>query len=251
MTAPETGVTLETSATEREQIAADFTAADVTPLLSATGLRLFRDIDSLLAALAAKDGEIADLKVLFNEQLSSNAGHIRELDNALAELARLKASTSEEAETIGIALADSADMLEAMEVQLRTFGTEPTVNASGQRERNLRAFVLSRRLAAQSDGWQPIERAPKDGTKFLARGRAVPDFPRMAWDDQIPRVDDYCVVWWREGWYDADEEVSPGLFKKVRTLGYSYWAPEPQQFSPTHWHPLPAPPSPNKENKTP
>lgn len=60
------------------------------------------------------------------------------------------------------------------------------------------------------DGWQPIETAPKDGTRLLA-----------CWDINEPS---YGVVWWEDGsWveYDADNRVS----------------------DPTHWRPLPVSPS--------
>jgi hypothetical protein len=58
--------------------------------------------------------------------------------------------------------------------------------------------------------WQPIETAPKDGTKILA------------WE-----FDDYTIVWWgvsASGWYGwkfSDDWIS---------------------CYPTHWQPLPAPP---------
>lgn len=90
--------------------------------------------------------------------------------------------------------------------------------------------------------WQPIETAPKDGTRILAFGQMVEGAPKIVWDDKNPRVPAQMVIWWIEGWYDKDEPVGDGLFKKVPTLGYSYWAPEPQQFRPAHWMPLPEPP---------
>lgn len=90
--------------------------------------------------------------------------------------------------------------------------------------------------------WQPIETAPKDGTRILAYGMAVEGFPVIMWDSNKPRVPAFLVISWLEGWYDKDEEVSPGLFRKVPTLSYSYWKPDPQQFRPTHWMPLPEAP---------
>lgn len=64
------------------------------------------------------------------------------------------------------------------------------------------------------DGWQPIETAPKNGTRLLA-----------CWDINEPS---YGVVWWEDGsWveYDADNRVS----------------------DPTHWRPLPVSPSIKRE----
>ena len=90
--------------------------------------------------------------------------------------------------------------------------------------------------------WQTMETAPKDGTFILAFGDEVIGRPAIVWDTQKPRMKGYCVIRWVEGWYDRDEEVSQGLFRKLKTLGYAYWAPDPQQFTPTYWQPLPEKP---------
>ena len=90
--------------------------------------------------------------------------------------------------------------------------------------------------------WMPIETAPKDGTEFLAFGKAVKDFPVIAWDDSKPREAACCVIRWKEAWYDDFQEQPDGSFKKVQKQGYAFWSPHPQQFRPTHWMPIPAPP---------
>jgi len=82
--------------------------------------------------------------------------------------------------------------------------------------------AVSAYLAASGDGWQPIETAPKDGKAIdlyvlgpLGFGRRLP------------------FVWWGldpDGWYgttinaDGSNAISGGL-------------------TPTHWMPIPAPPS--------
>ena len=95
-------------------------------------------------------------------------------------------------------------------------------NDHGKRLKDTREWVrfyntrdaLSADLAPVADAWQPIETAPRDGTRFLA-------FERWNADYQI------YECWWGEdfgnweGWRDA-------------------WDSEPE---PTHWMPLPKPPS--------
>lgn len=62
-----------------------------------------------------------------------------------------------------------------------------------------------------ASAWQPIETAPRDGTKFLA------------WDG-----DELLIVWWCDGgrWIsDNLQQYHPGEYE-----------------NPTHWQPLPSPP---------
>ena len=62
-----------------------------------------------------------------------------------------------------------------------------------------------------ANAWQPIETAPRDGTKFLA------------WDG-----DELLIVWWCDGgrWIsDNLQQFHPG-----------------EHENPTHWQPLPSPP---------
>lgn len=62
--------------------------------------------------------------------------------------------------------------------------------------------------------WQPIETAPKDGTRFLVVEATKRPFVALWLDADHPDVDD-------AGWYD-------------------HWNFDP--VSPTHWKPLPKPP---------
>lgn len=65
--------------------------------------------------------------------------------------------------------------------------------------------------------WQPIETAPKDGTKILS------------FED-----DEFAVVWWQ-----LDRWGKEGQWSVTASRGGWY-------LSPTHWMPLPNPPE--KEN---
>ena len=71
--------------------------------------------------------------------------------------------------------------------------------------------------------WQPIETAPKDGTEIL--------------------VYTHCDTIEITAWYQmhvADyEDTGNGLFRKVHKLCHEGW----NSNTPTHWMPLPAPPS--------
>lgn len=64
--------------------------------------------------------------------------------------------------------------------------------------------------------WQPIETAPKDGSAILIGGIGGVDRARWGWE--APWIDG----WWTDG-HRSDAE-----------------GPD---FTPTHWQPLPAPPS--------
>lgn len=92
--------------------------------------------------------------------------------------------------------------------------------------------------------WQPIETAPKDGTQILAHGMGVKGMPKIAWDANEPREPAWLVIRWVEAWYDDYEDQGDGTYKKVQKQGYAYWQPDPQQFQPTHWMPLPPPATP-------
>lgn len=83
------------------------------------------------------------------------------------------------------------------------------------------AEVIERFRAALPQ-WQPIETAPKDGTKFLAFSPCGPEGPiHHSYFDNVPRmwVRFYCS---ENGWRD----IFPASFGPT----------------PTHWIPLPEPP---------
>ena len=77
--------------------------------------------------------------------------------------------------------------------------------------------------ALRFDKWQPIETAPKDGTRILVTGgtfrREDEDEKRPAWT---------AIVWW-----DSDQRVWWGGYL-AQDVGVWY--------EPTHWMPLPEPP---------
>ena len=89
-------------------------------------------------------------------------------------------------------------------------------------------------------GWQPIETAPKDGTKILTYGLGHGNevFSHDANERPFPM---YSVAYWR--WHDSTEdvEVEPGLFRKVPCRVLEGWATD-WSYRPTHWMPLPEPP---------
>ncbi len=69
--------------------------------------------------------------------------------------------------------------------------------------------------------WQPIETAPKDGTKILAHCR-----PRYVETDEPMPISYVGVIWWRE------EKFKESQWKWRHTLNDSV-------AEPTHWMPLP------------
>jgi hypothetical protein len=79
--------------------------------------------------------------------------------------------------------------------------------------------------SALEEEWRPIETAPRDGTKILAIRCAVYVDP----DTKVPEdVRAYSICWFTDqpGW-----GLNPAFFD-----GY-------HSVSPTHWAPLPPPPS--------
>lgn len=74
-----------------------------------------------------------------------------------------------------------------------------------------------------NSGWQPIETAPKDGTKVLVYDESY-GLPQKAWFGKDHFKEEY------EGWLFGDgDDYSCGL----------YFTP----IEPTHWMPLPKPPT--------
>jgi hypothetical protein len=85
--------------------------------------------------------------------------------------------------------------------------------------------------------WQPIETAPKDGTKILTCGLGHGNKigSHEAFEKPSPM---YGIAYW--SWYDdtRDVEVSPGLFRKEPCRVLEMWRTE-WSYVPTHWTALP------------
>jgi hypothetical protein len=79
-------------------------------------------------------------------------------------------------------------------------------------------------IAELSMTWQPIETAPKDGTHILAYRKPIGI--RFTNNTNPPTV----VHWF-------DDEDEPGFYTSVNERAPDY------PFNPTHWMPLPAPPT--------
>ena len=90
--------------------------------------------------------------------------------------------------------------------------------ALAQSEHNKKVDDWGATLPPQSDGWQPIETAPKDGTRIIV---AKQSGYVMAWASS---------AYWFERQY-KDREKYSGWTDGFDTLA-----------TPTHWMPLPAPP---------
>lgn len=82
------------------------------------------------------------------------------------------------------------------------------------------------RAELQAWQWQPIETAPKDGTRVLLW---------IEWSD-VPVVGEFSHDRW---WADTEHhEVSCGAYC------YGGSVSSDKNMKPTHWHPLPLPPDP-------
>jgi hypothetical protein len=84
--------------------------------------------------------------------------------------------------------------------------------------------------------WQPIETAPRDGTKVLGYciANGIPYIDVIWWRGNVPRV---CPT--RE-WHDDPGYVWRSAETDASTRGWSETLPNP---GPTHWMPLPSPPT--------
>jgi hypothetical protein len=81
--------------------------------------------------------------------------------------------------------------------------------------------------APKAGEWQPIETAPKDGTRILLGGGAWGD----DWRDSAPAV--------MVGWWEVPRRYDAFWNTCAAEAGYSMFPYE----SPTHWMPLPAAPA--------
>jgi hypothetical protein len=82
---------------------------------------------------------------------------------------------------------------------------------------------------ADADGWQDISTAPKDGTLIIAYGHStrVPDRGGRGQQTVIHFLDRVTFIAWT-------------------SLG-NFWSEQGFSFEPTHWRPLPVPPSSERE----
>lgn len=98
-----------------------------------------------------------------------------------------------------------------------------------------RDYALSGEKAGPGDGWRPIETAPKDGSFFLAA-----DFSDMAHE-----MLQYEIVRYKPGLFPEYKEAGDGLYRVEMVRIYEW---EANNFhAMTHWHRIPASPTPTKE----
>lgn len=76
--------------------------------------------------------------------------------------------------------------------------------------------TISRVLREAADGWRPIETAPRDGTEIMLSG--ITPGTSNRWQG--------VGAWWHDDWRDDEENNMFGF------------------HAPSHWRPLPPPPSP-------
>lgn len=88
----------------------------------------------------------------------------------------------------------------------------------------------------ETEGWRDISSAPKDGTHILLSGT-------YQWDDYIDRQETGIVVgfWEKDPWFleGIDDEADRNDTGWVLANANPYT----DQMQPTHWMPLPTPPT--------
>lgn len=89
---------------------------------------------------------------------------------------------------------------------------------------HITALTTERDALREANAWQPIETAPRDGTKILV----------------FTHRENVEISKWFESYFDEYEPVEgTEYFRKVRRKYTEGW----NSNTPTHWRPLPAPPA--------
>ena len=87
-------------------------------------------------------------------------------------------------------------------------------------------------VAGWGTGWRPIEAAPKDGTRIMLADKDDVETGQWVEELHFPNTRTVFPAGWEDDRYDAAHVFEPGHLGK----------------QPTHWMPLPAPPSDEQRN---
>jgi len=179
-----------------------------------------RACDEALAALSAEAAAVpADREALANlmEVEADRAQALVMALNGVSTIAMqkrtiaaiLRQPAAEEVEAMARKLEHTAEhkyvLSQAMSEPLRYKSTAETFEG--------KVAALLRRLSPPADGWRPIESAPKDGTRILGWSASIPSGWQKIHSIRWNQIDGT----WRE--------------------------PSFGRIEPTHWRPLPTPPS--------